>query len=89
MPTQQVEDGLLCKGDKMEVMTNRKWVDYENGFSSLTREYWYGLRAINCLTIQGAWQTCIDYTLISGTKGHLRIISSQEERPNIDFTILP
>ena len=28
---------------------NRDWVDYEDGFGSLTGEFWYGLRAVDCL----------------------------------------
>ena len=29
---------------------NRKWLDYEDGFGSLTDEFWYGLRSLHCLT---------------------------------------
>ena len=50
---------------------NRDWVDYEDGFGSLTGEFWYGLRAIHCLTNQGQWELRIDYTPTSGTKGYL------------------
>ena len=34
---------------------NRGWVDYEDGFGSLTGEFWYGLRPLHCLTNQGQW----------------------------------
>ena len=29
---------------------HRNWVEYEDGFGSLTGEFWYGLRALHCLT---------------------------------------
>ena len=32
---------------------NRGWVEYEEGFGSLTDELWYGLRPLHCLTNQG------------------------------------
>ena len=41
----------------------RKWEDYENGFGSLTGEFWYGLSAIHCLTKQGQWELHIDLRL--------------------------
>jgi len=50
---------------------NRDWADYEEGFGSLTGEFWYGLRAVHCLTHQGQWELRIDYTLSNGTKGYL------------------
>ena len=50
---------------------NKNWADYENGFGSLTGEFWYGLRAIHCLTSQRVWQMRIDYTFTDGTKGYL------------------
>ena len=50
---------------------NRSWVDYEEGFGSLTGEFWYGLRPLHCLTNQGQWQLHIDFTFINGTKSYL------------------
>ena len=50
---------------------NREWIDYENGFGNLNGEFWYGLRAMYCLTNQGQWELRIDYTLTNGTKGYL------------------
>ena len=47
---------------------NRGWVDYEEGFGSLTGEFWYGLRPLHCLTNQGQWQLRIDFTFTNGTK---------------------
>ena len=35
---------------------NRGWLEYEEGFGSLTGEFWYGLRPLHCLTNQGQWQ---------------------------------
>jgi len=50
---------------------NRNWIDYEDGFGSLPGEFWYGLRAIHCLTNQGQWELRIDYISTSGTNGYL------------------
>ena len=50
---------------------NRGWVDYEDGFGSLTGELWYGLRPLYCLTNQGQWEMRIDFTLTNGTKSYL------------------
>jgi len=50
---------------------NRDWVDYEDGFGSLTGEFWYGLRAIHCLTSHKQWELRIDYTFTNGSKGYL------------------
>ncbi|XP_065894761.1 fibrinogen C domain-containing protein 1-B-like [Dysidea avara] len=50
---------------------NRDWVDYEDGFGSLTGEFWYGLRAIHCLTNQGHWELRVDFKFTNGTKSHL------------------
>ena len=50
---------------------SRDWVDYEDGFGSLTGEFWYGLRPLHCLTNQGQWELRIDFTFINGTKSYL------------------
>ena len=50
---------------------NRGWVEYEEGFGSLTGELWYGLRPLHCLTNQGQWQLHIDFTFTNGTKSYL------------------
>ena len=42
---------------------NRTWVEYEDGFGKLTGEFWYGLRALHCLTGQGGWEMRMDLKL--------------------------
>jgi len=49
----------------------RNWVDYEEGFGSLTGELWYGLHALHCLTQKRKWELQIDFTLSNGTKSFL------------------
>ena len=50
---------------------NRSWTDYEEGFGSLTGEFWYGLRPLHCLTNQGQWKLHIDFTFTNGTKSYV------------------
>jgi len=47
---------------------NRNWVEYEDGFGSLNGEFWYGLRALHCLTSQGRWELQLDMRLLNGTR---------------------
>ncbi|XP_065896446.1 ryncolin-1-like [Dysidea avara] len=47
---------------------NRNWIEYENGFGKLNGEFWYGLRALHCLTDQGGWEMRMDIELANGTK---------------------
>ena len=46
---------------------NRGWGEYEDGFGKLTGEFWYGLRALHCLTGQGGWEMRMDIKLAKGT----------------------
>ena len=46
---------------------NRFWWEYEMGFGSLTGDFWYGLRALHCLTGQGGWEMRMDIKLANGT----------------------
>ena len=45
---------------------NKTWMEYEAGFGKLTGEFWYGLRALHCLTGQGGWEMRMDIKLIDG-----------------------
>ena len=47
---------------------NRTWLDYEDGFGMLTGEFWYGLRALHCLTGQSGWEMRMDIKLANGKK---------------------
>ena len=42
-------------------------MEYEDGFGKLTGEFWYGLRALHCLTGQGGWEMRMDIKLANGT----------------------
>ena len=33
---------------------------YEKGFGDLNGEFWYGLKAMNCLTQAGQWELRVD-----------------------------
>ena len=46
---------------------NRTWLEYEDEFGNLTGEFWYGLRALHCLTGQGDWEMRMDIKLANGT----------------------
>ena len=46
---------------------SRTWLEYEDGFGKLTSEFWYGLRALHCLTGQGGWEMRMDIKLANGT----------------------
>ena len=46
---------------------SRGWGEYEDGFGKLTGEFWYGLRALHCLTGQGGWEMRMDIKLANGT----------------------
>ena len=51
---------------------NRGWGEYEDGFGKLTGEFWYGLRALHCLTGQGGWEMRMDIKLANGTNVFLQ-----------------
>jgi len=51
---------------------NKTWVEYENGFGKLTSEFWYGLKALHCLTGQGGWEMRMDIELANGTNTFLQ-----------------
>ena len=66
---------------------NRGWVDYENGFGSLTGEFWYGLTPLHCLTNQGQWEMRIDFTLTDGTKSYLSYSSFKVGPPSSNYQL--
>ena len=66
---------------------NRDWVDYEEGFGSLTGEFWYGLRPLHCLTNQGEWELRIDFTITDGTKSYLSYSSFKVGPPSTNYTL--
>ena len=51
---------------------NRTWLEYEDGFGNLTGEFWYGLKALHCLTGQGGWEMRMDIKLGDGTNVFLQ-----------------
>ena len=50
---------------------SKSWKEYEEGFGSLTGEFWYGLQPLHCLTNQGQWKLRMDFTFINGTKSYI------------------
>ena len=65
---------------------DRPWADYENGFGDLNGEFWYGLKAINCLTQTGQWELRVDFEFENNTKSYLhynvfRVGTASEEYP--------
>ena len=65
---------------------NRPWADYEKGFGDLNGEFWYGLKAINCLTQTGQWELRVDFEFPNKTRSYLyynmfRVGSASEEYP--------
>ncbi|XP_065895662.1 fibrinogen C domain-containing protein 1-like [Dysidea avara] len=65
---------------------SRNWDEYEDGFGSLTEEFWFGLRGMHTLTNQEQWELRIDYIFPNTTKSHLsysnfRVGSATEQYP--------
>ena len=58
---------VIQKRQDGSVDFNRTWAEYENGFGSLTTEFWYGLDSLNYLTSKGTWEMMIDVQLTDGT----------------------
>ena len=50
---------------------NRSWSDYEKGFGDANGEFWYGLKAISCLTQVGQWELRIDFEFKNKTRSYL------------------
>ena len=65
---------------------NMKWADFEEGFGNLENDFWYGLRAIHCLTKNGQWEMRVDYQKNDKTWSYLHynqfsVGSASEEYP--------
>jgi len=65
---------------------NRPWADYEKGFGDLNGEFWYGLKALNCLTKTGQWEAKVDFEFSNKTRSYLqynvfKVGSANEEYP--------
>ena len=58
---------VILRRQDRSIDFNRTWLEYEDGFGKLTREFWYGLKALNCLTGQGSWEMRMDIKLANGT----------------------
>ena len=50
---------------------NRSWADYEKGFGDINGEFWYGLKAMNCLTQTGRWELRVDIEFQNKTRSYL------------------
>ena len=50
---------------------NRFWWEYEVGFGKLTGEFWFGLKALNCLTNQGNWEMKFEFLLPNKSMSYL------------------
>ena len=46
---------------------NQVWWKYEMGFGKLDSEFWYGLKALHCLTSKGSWEMRFNIWLPNGT----------------------
>jgi len=50
---------------------NRSWADYKKGFGDLNSEFWYGLKAMNCITQSGQWELRVDFEFPNKTRSYL------------------
>ena len=62
---------ILRRGFEYSTNFHREWTEYEDGFGSLYKEFWLGLRSMHCLTTEGHWELRIDFTFENGTKSYL------------------
>ena len=93
-PTRGFCDTITDKGGWLVVQRrqdgsvdfNRTWVDYEDGFGSLTGEFWYGLRPLHCLTNQGQWEMRIDFTT-NRTEIHLSYSSFRVRSASYNYEL--
>jgi len=50
---------------------NKFWWEYEVGFGKLTGEFWFGLKALHCLTSQGNWEMKFEFLLPNKSTSYL------------------
>ncbi|XP_065896274.1 fibrinogen-like protein A [Dysidea avara] len=65
--------------------------DYEKGFGNLDGEFWYGLRAIHCLTYTGEWRSWelrIDFEFQNRTKSYMHYSYFQLGPPGTYYVYL-
>ena len=71
---------------------NRLWWEYEDGFGDLNNEFWYGLKALHCLTGDGGWEMLIDIRLANNSKILLKydqiIVGSSESNYRLSISEL-
>ena len=65
---------------------NCPWSDYEKSIGDFNREFWYGLKAISCLTQAGRWELRIDFEFENKTRSYLhynvfKVGSASEKYP--------
>ena len=76
---QRRQDGL--------VDFNRSWADYEKGFGDLHGEFWYGLKAINCLTQTGKWELQVDFEFKNKTRSYLHYSTFKVEDDDTNYKL--
>ena len=69
------------------VVFDKDWVDYENGFGSLTGEFWLGLNALHCLTSKGQWELRIDLTFANGSRSYLSYKNFRVGPPSSKYSL--
>ena len=66
---------------------HRPWSDYKNGFGDLNGEFWYGLRAMNCLTQTGQWELRVDFEFKNKTRSYLHYNVFKVGNPNLAYPL--
>ena len=50
---------------------NKNWIEYEEGFGDLNKDFWSGLKMMHTLTQRGQWEMRVDYQLPNNTWSYL------------------
>ena len=66
---------------------SKDWKEYEEGFGSLTDEFWYGLHPLHCLTNQGQWKLRMDFKFTNGTKSYISYSSFSVGSANSQYQL--